>query len=65
MERINGICIEGKFYKVVKGSDCKDCDFGNNVQTCRKLCGMCDLLDCAFRYSPELTDKLKGKNEPR
>lgn len=61
MEKINGICIEGKFYKVVKGSGCKDCDFDNDVQSCRKVCDMCDVWACAFRYSPELTDKLKEK----
>lgn len=61
MEKINGICIKGRFYEALAEKDCKDCDYDNDVLTCRRVCDLCYEWDCAFRYSPELTDKLKGE----
>lgn len=64
MEKINGIIENGKIYKAVEGNEysCLNCDLMDNT-------GMCDAKDYClslgkynyFRYSPELTDKLKGK----
>lgn len=58
MEKINGIVIDGKFYEAVAEKDCKDCAFDDDVLTCRMVCDLCCEWDCAFRYSPELTDKI-------
>lgn len=58
MEKINGIVIDGKFYEAVAEKDCKDCAFDDDVLMCRRVCDLCYEWDCAFRYSPELTDKI-------
>lgn len=63
MEKINGIIIEGKVYKAIqeqaKGS-CLGCDFFPKRPNCG-INGFCRKLHCIFRFSPELTDKLKGE----
>lgn len=61
MEKINGIIYNGKVYKAVKGKGCKECAFNPIVTACRDFCDWCKRLDCAFRYSQELTDKINGK----
>lgn len=68
MEKINGICIEGKFYEAVECNEiapCDHCDMqwkclisSHNVEPiCSEIFGNYSI----FRYSPELTEKLKGK----
>lgn len=64
MEKINGIIIDGKAYeaKETDGQSCLKCDLieEDGGCHCRDYCfnlGRCNI----FRYSPELTDKLKGE----
>lgn len=67
MEKINGIRLGRKFYKVVKSDvpnrDCSVCDLQDK---CGWLQGAMDICIQAigpvyiFRYSPELTDKLNN-----
>lgn len=71
MEKINGIIIEGKVYKAEEQDIriCCECDLYSQCMSfsdCRlhdSLLSLC--LACGkeniFRFSPELTDKLKGK----
>lgn len=68
MEKINGIIMSGKVYEVVKyngSSPCMDCalthecDRLEEAHKSTQFCG--DYLGgCIFRYSPELTERLKG-----
>ncbi len=66
MERINGICIDGKFYEVVKDCECcHGCVFaeGNNESLCTPDSMPCTAFQeycIGFRYSPSLTEMLKG-----
>lgn len=60
MEKINGIIINGKVYEVVKGECNRHCAFWND-KLCKKWLSYCTERSCIFRFSPELTDKLKGE----
>lgn len=60
---INGIVWGGKFYEQMSDSEptnstCGDCDLAKS-HCC--LADYCIEYGCHFRYSPELTDKLKGE----
>lgn len=58
---INGIIHKGKVYipdYIGFAHDCDECDM--DEKTCRAICGFYG-MDCIFRFSPELTEKLKGK----
>lgn len=67
MEKIQGIIIGRQVYKVVKSDvpnlDCSICDL---FDKCQWILGVMDVcieaigLGNIFRYSPELTDKIKG-----
>lgn len=64
MEKINGICIDGKFYELSEGG-CFKCAFFHNALiplSCQELCAQFPYpnpeKDNCFRYSPKLTDKL-------
>lgn len=66
MEKINGICIEGKFYDIVKRESAK-CDKCNIYELCSKKIARrghqpCLIFDNSarsyLRYSQELTDKI-------
>lgn len=63
MRKINGICMDGKFYEAVADADCCDCAFNEDEQTCRKACDFCGSFewDCAFQFSQELTDKINER----
>lgn len=61
MEKVNGIILEDKIYEEVKGECGKQCSFYNDTYCCNIFREYCKSEDCYFRYSPELTDKLKGK----
>lgn len=61
MEEINGIIIDGKIYEEVEGECGKQCSFYNDNYNCNIFREYCQSGDCYFRYSPELTDKLKGE----
>lgn len=60
MEKINGIRVGRKFYKVVKSNvpnrDCSGCDL---QEKCGWLQGAMDIC-IIFRYSPELTERLNN-----
>lgn len=68
---INGIILKGKVFEVSEGG-CFKCAFGYDLlnkdcDTCR-VKEICEIMpypnpekDNCFRFSPELTDKLKGK----
>ena len=64
MEKINGICIDGRFYKAVMGECGKQCSFYNNGYLCQIFRELCNTDDCYFRYSPELTDKINDTPQP-
>lgn len=58
---INGIVLGGKFYEQIPdgeptNSTCGGCDLAE-FHCC--LADYCIEYGCHFRYSPELTDKLK------
>lgn len=58
---INGIIIAGKVYeRIPETSDCgcEDCALKDTI--CN-LEDYCIVTSCHFRFSPELTDKLKGE----
>ncbi len=67
MEKINGIRVGRKFYKVVKSNvpnrDCSVCDL---QEKCGWLQGVMDIciqaigLGNIFRYSPSLTERLNN-----
>ena len=66
MEKINGICIDGKFYKAVKG-ECKVCDLYEQCKEDILFNNLCNFFEgyeiCKtyiFRYSPELTGRLNN-----
>lgn len=69
MEKINGICIDGKFYEAIllDEDSCKGCVFQEEEFGCIKAhCHSFKPTDFGdakhiFRYSPELTDRLKGE----
>lgn len=69
MEKVNGICIEGRFYEAVLTEEFDSCD-GCEL---RETPSGCYAAPChsfkrdkngdaehIFRYSPELTERLKG-----
>lgn len=61
MEKINGICIDGKFYEAVppfNGECCVGCELANK-NGCEVLCVAFD-DDVIFRYSPSLTERLNN-----
>lgn len=67
MEKINGIIISGKVYEIVETGTlitCKECAF---QKRCREIDVPCadkfltGNRTAIYRYSPELTDKLKGE----
>lgn len=66
MEMINGIVIDGKVYIEGRGS-CEECDLRKKCMQEEELhdVNYCQIFVLGsgknFRYSPELTDKLKGK----
>lgn len=67
MNNLYGLIIDGKVYELTEGS-CFKCDFfGNGIErcpvkeTCTALPYPTEEKDNCFRYSPELTDKLKGE----
>lgn len=69
MEKINGIIISGKVYEVAnsgKTSPCMQCVLHNECDKfdyehhTKDFC-IKNLGDLHFRFSPELTDKLKGE----
>ena len=55
---MNGIIIDDKVYEAVENGTCDKCDFDNDVKICRCCCDICEMLNCAFRFSQHLTDKL-------
>lgn len=62
MEKINGIIIDGKVYEAIKTDEqsCLKCDLieEDGGCPCRDYCFYLGRYNI-FRYSPELTDKLK------
>lgn len=67
MEKINGLCIEGKFYEVVETNEltCKGCELqgrclGSKTMPCADHF-MPKGRTAIFRYSQELTDKINKK----
>lgn len=61
MEKINGIIVDGRFYQAIAATTCEQCAFDNDKLNCDLFSDFCNYHDCAFRYSPELTDKINGK----
>ena len=66
MEKINGIIREGKVYKAVRG-ECKDCDLQEQCADKALFNDLCNYFEeykignaRIFRYSPSLTERLKG-----
>lgn len=66
MEKINGIIIEGKVYKAVRG-ECKDCDLQEQCADKDLFNDLCNYFEeykignvRIFRYSPELTERLNN-----
>lgn len=68
MEKINGICIDGKFYEAVKYdgmSPCihcalaRECDRFDEDHHTTQFC-IDYLMGCIFRHSPELTRRLNN-----
>lgn len=59
MEKINGIIKSGKVYipEHIFGQDCDECALDR--ESCRAICTGFG-VDVIFRYSPELTERLKG-----
>lgn len=62
MNGLNAIVLNGKVYEAVPDKSCDSCDFDKDVTTCQLYCDACNYMDCAFRFSQSLTDKLI-KNE--
>lgn len=68
MEKINGIIIDGEVYTLSEGG-CFKCDFFRNtlIGSCpvKEICTIMPYpnaeKDNCFRFSPELTEKLKGE----
>lgn len=58
MNGINAIVIEGKVYETLTSGCCPECDFDNDGKNCRMYRDICDELNCAFRFSQTLTDKI-------
>lgn len=65
MEKINGIRVGRKFYKVIKSDvpnrDCSVCDLQDKcgwLQGATDICIQAIGIGNIFRFSPELTDKL-------
>lgn len=68
MEKINGIIVNGKIYEAVECNKKSPCDICDLQRECSLsdynvefLCSYVIGDDNIFRYSPELTDKLKGE----
>jgi len=68
MEKINGIRVGRKFYKVVKSDvpnrDCSVCDMQDKcgwLQGAMDICIQSIGLGNIFRYDQELTDKINKK----
>lgn len=66
MEKINGICIDGKFYKAVRG-ECKVCDLQEQCADKDLFNDLCNYFEeykignaHIFRHSPELTERLNN-----
>lgn len=64
---LNGIVLNGKFYKAVRG-ECKDCALQEQCKENDLFNNLCNYFENykinnarIFRFSPELTDKLKGE----
>lgn len=64
---LNGIILEGKVYKLSEGG-CLKCNFFNNTVMPCLVNEICTTMpypnaekDNCFRFSPELTEKLKGE----
>lgn len=70
MREINGIILKGKVFEVSEGG-CFECAFGYDLLKSNSSCfvkEICEIMpypnpekDNCFRFSPELTDKLKDK----
>lgn len=64
MEKINGIIIEGKIFVATgtNNSSCLMCDLIEEDSSCpcRNYCFYIGGYYNCFRYSPELTERLKG-----
>lgn len=65
MEKINGIIVSGKVYVAYPSprGNCIGCVFSCGVRTAFLETDVCDPCKnkYIFRFSPELTDKLKGE----
>ena len=63
MEKINGIIENGYVYVAVEGNEysCLNCDLMDDTGSCdaKDLCHSLGPYNY-FRYSPELTERLKG-----
>lgn len=64
---LNGIIIDGKVYKLSEGG-CLKCDFFHSTVMPCPVNEICTTMpypeaekDNCFRFSPELTEKLKGE----
>lgn len=57
---LNGIIIDGEIFEVIKGECNKHCAFWND-KLCENMLWYCAEKSCYFRFSPELTEKLKGE----
>lgn len=65
---INGIIVDSKVYKAVECNEISPCDICDLQRECslsdynvELLCSYVIGENNTFRYSPELTDKLKGE----
>lgn len=58
---LNGIIIDGKVYEAVKGK-CSECAFHGCLELAA-ICALRDDLECAFRFSQTLTDKIKSNEK--
>lgn len=63
----NGIVLNGKFYEAVRG-ECKDCALQEQCKDNDLFNDLCNYFEGyninstrIFRFSPELTEKLKGE----
>lgn len=59
---INGIILNGRVYEAIPEKEyksCKGCDLFDPYPC--KMNRVCTVLRCIFRFSPELTNKLKGE----
>lgn len=57
--KLNDIIINGEVFETIKGECNRHCAFWND-KLCENILWYCTEKSCYFRYSPELTDKIKG-----